>query len=76
MYSAFRITFSAFLIVYSQEKGRETLHKNLILIAAIINIVSTVLLFFIPSGSTAYSPTVEERAMRNLFLIITFLTFP
>lgn len=73
MYSAFRITFSAFLIVYSQEKGRETLHKNLILIAAIINIVSTVLLFFIPSGSTAYSPTVEERAMRNLFLIITSL---
>lgn len=73
MFSAYKITFSAFLIVSSQEKGRETLHKNLLLIAAIINIVSTVLLFFFPIGSSGYSPTVEEKAIRNLFIIITSL---
>ena len=73
MYSAYRITFSVFLIVSSRERSRETLHKNLLLIAAIINIVSTVLIFFFPIGSTAYSPTVEERALRNLFIIIASL---
>lgn len=70
MYCAFRIAFSAFLIASSRDKGRETLHKNLMLLAAIINIVSTVLLFFFPIGSRAYSPTVEEEALRNLFIII------
>lgn len=73
MYSAFKITFSAFLIVSSREKRREMLRKNLILIAAIINIISTVLLFFFPIGFTGYSSTVEERAMINLFIIIASL---
>lgn len=73
MYSAFRITFSVFLIVSSREKGRETLHKNLILIAAIINIVSTALLFFFPVGFSGYSTTEEEEAMIYLFIIIASL---
>ena len=73
MFSAYKITFSAFLIVSSREKSRETLYKNLLLIAAIINIVSTVLLFFFPTGYATSSPTVEEKAIFYLFIIIPIL---
>ncbi len=73
VYSTFIFAFSAFLIIASREKEREMLHKKLLLIAAIINIVSTALLYFFPSSFTSYSATGEEEALIYLFIVITSL---
>ena len=72
-YTTYRITFSAFLIVASREKCRETLHRNRFLTAAIINIVSTVLLFFFPFGIGYSGPTAEEMVMVILFIMVNSL---
>lgn len=74
VYSAFIIAFSAFLIIASREKDRKTVHNKLLLIAAIVNIVSTALLFFFPSGFTFSSPTAEEEALAYLLITIASLT--
>lgn len=73
MYTTYRITFSAFLIVASREKGRETLYRNRFLTAAIIIIVSTALLFFFPVGIGYSSPTAEEMAIVVLFIMLNSL---
>lgn len=73
VFSAYKITFSAFLIVSGREKGREKIYKNLVLLAGIVNIVSTAALFFIPVGSTAYGATEEEIVLRNLIIILSSL---
>lgn len=70
MYSSYIIAFSVFLILASKEKEREAIHKNLLLIAAVINIISTGIRFFFPSGYTSYSPTDEDIMLINVLFYI------
>ncbi len=77
MYTAYTIAFNVFLINASKEKDRETLHKNLLKIAAIVNIINTGILFFFPVGATTYSATEQERVILNvlIYIIPPLITF-
>jgi hypothetical protein len=73
MYSGYIIAFSAFLIIASRDEDREPQHSKLLLFAAIVNIISTALLYFFPSGFSYSSITTEERFLRTLLTIIPSL---
>jgi hypothetical protein len=72
VYSANMILFSVFLILASLDNQRQAKYKFLLKIAGIINIITTVLIFFFPTGySRTSSLTPEEQTLLYGLFYIT-----